>query len=60
MNVIKKRKQKKSILDPYFNEIKYYVSIGITVSNIAKLINEKAPVKLTVENYRNFIKKRLS
>ncbi len=59
MNVIKKRKQKKSILDPFKDEIEYYVGIGITVPNITKLINEKAPIRLSETTYRHFIKSKL-
>jgi hypothetical protein len=53
------RKQKKSILDPFKNDIEYLISIGITVPNIAKIMNEKTPIRLVEQTYRKYIKTRL-
>lgn len=53
----KKRKQKKSILDPYKNRIEYLVKLGITVPNIKRLMNEEVPIKLSETAYRHFIQK---
>ncbi len=55
----KERKLKKSILDPFKDEIKYLVDLEITVPNIAKLMNEKTPIKLVEQTYRKYIKTRL-
>jgi len=55
----KERKQKKSILDPFYSEIKYYYDLGVTVPNIARILNEKTPVKLDTSTYRHFIKNKL-
>ena len=53
------RKRKSSILDPFAEDIKYYVQLGVTVPNIAKIMNEKTPVKLSNTAYRHFIETRL-
>jgi len=55
----KQKKQKKSILDPFYAEIKYYHDLGVTVPNIARIMNEKTPVKLDTSTYRYFIKNKL-
>lgn len=57
--VKKGRKQKASFLDHYEDDIRYYLSLEISVAAIAKIINEKLPVKLTANAYRHFIQSRL-
>jgi len=57
--VKKKKKRKSSILDPFAEDIRYYVNLGITVPNITKLMNEKTPVRLSITAYRHFIETRL-
>jgi len=56
---IKKRKQKKSILDPFKNEVEYLYNIGVTLPNIARIVNQKTPIELTTTAYRNFIQTRI-
>jgi len=58
-NVKKERKQRKSILDDYIDEIKYYVNIGINTSSISRLMNNKINRNLSINSYRNFIISRL-
>ena len=58
-NVKKERKQRKSILDDYVDEIKYYVNIGINTSSISRLMNNKINRNLSINSYRNFIISRL-
>lgn len=57
-NNVQKRK-KPSILDPYFNEIKYYYDLGISIASIRKIINERAPIRLSRNAYVHFIKNNL-
>jgi len=58
-NIKKERKQRKSILDDYIDEIKHYVDIGINTSSISRLINNKINRNLSINSYRNFIITRL-
>ena len=53
------RKRKPSLLDPFLEDIKYYVELGVTVPNITKIVNVKTPVKLSSTAYRHFIETRL-
>jgi len=56
----KERKKKKSILDPYRDEIDEFVKIGISAVAISKIINNKIGIELTPNNYRHYIKTRLN
>ena len=58
-NINKDRKQKPSILDPFLNDIKYYYDLGINTVSISKIMNEKTPIRLSVNAYRHFIETRL-
>jgi len=58
-NVKKERKQKKSMLDDYKDDIKYYYNLGVSISSIAKIINDKMPITVTKGTYRHFIETRL-
>ena len=58
-NIKKERKQRKSILDDYIDEIKHYVDIGINTSSISRLMNNKINRNLSINSYRNFIISRL-
>jgi len=57
--IIKTKKRKKSILDNYIDEIRYYRNLGLNIRAIQILINEKTPIKLSDSAYRNFIKHRV-
>jgi len=57
--IIKERKQRKSILDDYVDEIKYYRKIGLNITAISILLNEKIPGRLTLRNYNHYINKKL-
>jgi len=56
---MKEKKRKPSILDPFTQDIKYYYDLGVSISSIRKIINEKTPIKLTSNAYQNFINTRL-
>lgn len=53
------KKQKGSILDPYYKEIKYYYDLGVSISSISKIINDKTPVKMNSNTYAHFINKKI-
>ena len=57
--VKKERKRKPSLLDPFTEDIRYYVQLGVTVPNIARIMNEKTPVRLSNTAYRHFIHTKL-
>ena len=59
---IQKKKKRKSILDPYYNEINELVILGITPPNITKIINNKlsGEKQLTEAGYRKYIKTKLN
>jgi hypothetical protein len=57
--ITKTKKRKKSILDDYIDEIRYYKKLGINTTAIARLVNEKTPVKLGMTAYRHFIETRV-
>jgi len=57
--IMKEKKRKPSILDPFTQDIKYYYDLGVSISSIRKIINEKTPIKLTSNAYQNFINTRL-
>jgi len=58
--IIQTKKRKKSILDDFIDEIRYYYKLGINTVAISKLMNEKTPIKLSTNAYRHFIDTRLS
>ncbi|NOR58627.1 MAG: hypothetical protein GQ474_08910 [Sulfurimonas sp.] len=53
------KKQKGSILDPYFDDIKYYYDLGVSISSICKIVNDKAPIKMDPNTYAHFIKTKI-
>jgi len=57
--VVKRKRQKPSILDPFKSEIKNLVDLGLSPTNIKRLMNEKVRIDLDVSTYWYFINKRI-
>ena len=54
----KVRKKRASVFDPCLEEVQYYLSIGVNMHAIYKIINAKSSFNSTYDGFRKWIKSK--